>query len=147
MDIEDFRNIQFFRPKEIEATGAKLEDVDTVLIKRLDKLRNLLGLRIDLIKNGMTTGRHVSEGHKLGRAADVFIPTKNPYKVFKTALLCDLTRIGIYWNGEAYSFHLEREYRKTFGFWQKIKFNGKWIDIPFFSNPIEELNKLKENKL
>lgn len=125
-----------FSEKEICNTGAVLSDINTDSFELLCKLRALIESPIYLICNGMTTGNHKSPGHKLGNAFDVRIPRKPSYTVFKFALDSGFNKLGIYWNGGTYSYHLEKAEKCSF--WSANKLapgKGKWDFKPLINNP------------
>ena len=120
MKPEDFKNINYFTQKEIEQTGAKIEDVDLSTLSSLDDLREFLGIPTHLMFNGVTTGNHKSEGHPKGKAIDCHM-REYPYyyKVFQAALKFGFNKIGIYFNGSIYSYHLEKSFVPAF--WTGVK--------------------------
>ena len=93
--------------KELTSTGAQIKDIDYFSFQRLCEFRKLLNSPIHFIFNGITTGKHLSAGHPEGKAFDLFIPNIPPYKIICTAIDAGLKRIGVYFNGTAYSYHLE----------------------------------------
>lgn len=116
MTYSDFDHIQNFTPKEVERTGAKLLDVKTDLIYRYDIFRNLIKVPVVLLHNGITSGEHQSPGHKEGLAGDCALLKELPcLDVFKAALEAGFRKIGIYWGGKRYTYHLEVS--QEFGFW------------------------------
>lgn len=120
MKLEDFEHIEYYTPDEITATGAKLEDVQLETIQAADRFRALVGKRVHPLFNGITTGNHKSKEHEDGLAIDVWVEGHpSPYFVFKRALDAGFTRIGVYWNGVAYSFHLALGAKH--GFWTAYK--------------------------
>ena len=92
---------------EIRSTGSNVADIDSGAFESMCKLRKDLDSPIYFIVNGMTTGRHKSKGHPEGKAMDVRIPRLPFYTVFKAAIAAGFNKIGVYWNGKAYSYHLE----------------------------------------
>lgn len=92
---------------EIRATGSNVEDVDYSAFDSVCQLRKELNSPIYFIKNGITTGNHKSPGHPAGKAFDIRVPRLPMYAVFKAAIGSGFNKIGVYWNGKAYSYHLE----------------------------------------
>lgn len=132
-----------FSKREIEATGAKLEDIDYESFKKLCEFRLILGVPVYFIKNGMTTGNHRSPGHPAGKAYDVRIPKANFYTVFKAAISAGLIKFGGYWNGRAYSYHLEDS--EVAAFWTGVKKAPGPKYSWNFTNPL--INNPKDIKL
>lgn len=116
-----------FSKKEIEDTGAKLEDVDFESFKMICQIRKDINSPIYFLFNGLTTGNHKSLGHPAGKAFDIRVPRKNFYEVFKRAIDAGFKKIGVYWNGTAYSYHIENS--ATSAFWmgtKKAPGKGSW---------------------
>ena len=111
-----------FTKKEIEDTGASIESIDKHSFRKLILLRKTLNKPIKLLYNGMTTGRHKSKGHPLGKAYDITTGEEDYYKVFKCAIDAGFKKIGVYWNGSAYSYHLEDAEKCSFWSGTKEKF-------------------------
>jgi hypothetical protein len=108
--------------REIVNTGAQLKDVDYDSFEILCNFRKILNSPIIFLFNGITTGKHLSIGHKEGKAFDVAIPNLTSSKVFTSAIDAGFRRVGVYWNGSVHSYHLENG--KT-GFWRGIKNSGE----------------------
>jgi hypothetical protein len=117
--VEDFRDIEFFTPGEVVRTGAALDDVSANLIIHYDRFRRVLNRRVVFAPNGLTTGVHSSPLHPRGLAGDChYVEMDGPIDartIFEAALLSGFHGIGIYWNGIAYSTHLDL--RDEFAFW------------------------------
>lgn len=115
--------IKYVTPREVRATGADLADVQTETIIKLNCFRTRLGRAVVLLHGGMTTGKHARPNHKKGYAVDITFREPdgpiNVVEIFKTALETGFKAFGVYWNGSAYSFHLE--IAKSFAFWYKAK--------------------------
>lgn len=92
---------------EIRSTGSNVEDVDADAFKSVCLLRKELNSPVYFLKNGITTGNHKSKGHPAGKAFDIRVPRLPFYTVFKAAIDAGFNKIGVYWNGKAYSYHLE----------------------------------------
>lgn len=136
---DDFEAIKHFTQKEVEATGADIEDVDFDALNALDYMRNYLCCPIHLIHNGMTTGNHKSEGHPNGVAIDCYMSENiHIYKVFQAALKFGFNKIGIYWNGSIYSYHLEIAWVPAF--WMGTKKIGEknWTYGNLIKDPKEQ---------
>lgn len=136
----------YFSKKEIEATGAKLEEVSFVLFQKLLKLRLALDIRMKLLHNGLTTGNHKSEFHPKGEAVDFFLASSvDPYWVFKQAVKVGFLRVGIYWNGQTYSFHLDLGSEPAFWFGVKSKKGEPWKFGRLIVDPKNEKNLLSSS--
>lgn len=110
MKTSDWPKVRHFTAAEIAATGADPKDVDYEAMLMLDRFRGILGCGVYLFAGGVTTGSHKSKGHKEGRAFDCYLKEKRNFKaVLGAAVKAGFTAIGVYWNGTAYSFHLERD--------------------------------------
>ena len=86
----------------------------------------------------MTTGNHKSPGHKAGKAYDVRVPKSTSYDVFKMAIKAGFKKIGVYWNGKTYSYHLEDS--DDVAFWTGKKPApgvGEWAFGQLISNPAD----------
>ena len=130
MQKTDFKryDIRFFTPEEVIATGADLKDIQLGLMDRLDTFRLMLGQPVHLLHNGMTTGEHVSPWHPKGLAADIYSnPHVTPKQIFKAALASEFKGVGIYWNGAAYSAHLDLGDSYRFWTWVKKDRAEKWV--------------------
>ena len=135
---EDFLKLatKKFTKAEIEATGAKIEDINQMAFLKLIEFRESINCSVHLIFNGITTGNHKSPGHPSGRAFDIRVPNANSYDVFKVAIDAGFKKIGIYWNGNEYSYHLEDS--KKSSFWSGKKDSpgvGSWKFSPLIVNP------------
>lgn len=136
MKPADWKRIRHFTPAEIAATGARPEDVDQTALLMLDEFRELLGVGVHLFKNGVTTGQHSSPGHPAGRAFDCYLKAKVDFRrVLGAAVKAGFTAIGVYWNGAAYSFHLEWD-PKGIRLWTGRKnAKGGWIYGTLLTDP------------
>jgi len=113
MLIADFTNygIANFTPGEVQATGARIEDVNVFLLVALQRLRIALDRPITLLPAGLTTGSHASFQHPNGTAADIVVHGAGtditPKRVIYSAIDAGFRGIGLYWNGVVYSFHFD----------------------------------------
>lgn len=130
MKYSDFDYINYFTSKEIEDTGASIEDVQYLTINYLDRLRSLVGKPIKILKNGLTTGNHASKTHTEGYAVDFYVVGNLSHsEAVKVALMgvsVGFRGIGVYLNQSGvYSFHFD--IRNKFSTWKATKnsFN-KW---------------------
>lgn len=140
MTIDEAKTLKHFSAAEIEATGAKLTDVRLSLFQRMDAFREDIKRSVHPLHNGITTGNHKSPEHPDGRACDFILSESDgpvdPYFVFKRLIDADFNRIGIYFNGQVYSFHAA--YATRSGFWSGYKKGpgGPWtygqllLDLP-----------------
>lgn len=108
-----------FSIDDIRNTGAELDDLDLDAFNKLSAFTKIISSPVFFINNGISTGVHKSAGHSLGKAFDIRVPRKNCYAVFKAAIEAGFKRIGIYWNGNAYTYHLEDS--PTASFWSGRK--------------------------
>ena len=129
-----------FSYKEIVGTGAKLKDVKAPTMYKLQKLRRKLKRRIRLLKNGITSGKHNSKRHPNGEAIDFALYANYGvvdsivcYQVVKLALAAGFNGIGVYWNGKAYSFHVDT--RPLFTPWGACRKKGKWVYFNLLKDP------------
>jgi len=136
MTREQFNMIHHFTAKEVEATGARISDVNFRLLLAYDTYRDILGVPIQFVKDGITTGDHAKNPwqHKNGIAGDSCF-LKNPPKaeaIFRAGLQAGFRGIGIYWNCQVYSVHLDL--RETYSFWRAHKKkNGQWEYLPLLN--------------
>lgn len=108
MTPENFLILRYFTQSEVEGTSADIKDVKLELMYRLDSFRHDLGVPVYLLNNGLTTGKHSSPEHQKGEAADVCTGAIMPvWTVYKCALKNQFRGFGVYWNGIAYSYHLD----------------------------------------
>lgn len=140
MTLDEAKSLAHFTAEEIESTGAKLADVKFPLFQRMDKFREDIKRSVHPLHNGITTGNHKSLEHPDGRACDFILSESDgpidPYFVFKRLIDADFNRIGIYFNGQVYSFHAA--YADRSGFWSGYKKGpgGPWtygqllLDLP-----------------
>lgn len=119
----EIKSIPYFSQHEIERTGATLASVQYSTIRTLNTLREVEARRIFLVHNGLTTGEHKSKEHPLGLAVDFCFYKEdgivNPISVFKNILTVGFKGVGMYWNGNQYSFHCDL--RPHYAFWNGIK--------------------------
>jgi hypothetical protein len=107
----------------------------------VQRFRVNVGRRVVLLPNGLTTGGHKSKEHAAGLAADVgFYEADGPVDIrscFAAALDAGARGIGIYWNGAAYSMHMDL--RKPYSFWCGTKRHreSEWRYLPLIINPAE----------
>jgi len=145
MHIRNFAEygITFCKPEDITGTGAKLDDVSIWLIVMLQKFYVLMcktypNIKIILLKNGLTSGDHRATWHPRGLAADIALSGDfKIYDIWKIAVSAGFGGIGLYWNGVAYSIHIDLRPRPK-GFpalWAANKVDGKWSYGSVFSDP------------
>lgn len=134
-DFEEF-GIRCFDQKEIEATGARLADVQVRLVQHLDRFRRALGKPVYLVKNGLTTGKHKSKLHIMGLAVDATARDFEPEDILKAAIHANFNGVGLYFSNGWTSFHLDL--RNEIGFWIGYKRKGqrKWRYTRLVSEPV-----------
>lgn len=122
--------LRYFTKEEIAKTDANISGLQFPLFQRLDLLRNRLGRKIRLLRNGLNTGNHKSIEHSQGLACDFYLDPRDGevdyYFVFKCAIDCGFNKIGIYWNGLQYSFHLAIAQKAAFWSATKTKTGEPW---------------------
>jgi hypothetical protein len=129
MQLSDFNGIRYFTAEEVEATGAKIEDVQENTIITIDRLRAELGRPIKLVRNGITTGKHSSHRHYNGNAIDFTIDGLSHKEAVQVALLMasvGFRGIGVYFNGSSYSFHGDFRANLTTWFGVKAGYGKEW---------------------
>lgn len=139
---EDFKKyyITNYTPEEVEATGAKLKDVQPQTMIAIQAFRTALNRKVKLIVNGMTTGKHKAPEHPGGLAVDCMLDEKDGPVAINTlveaALNAGFKGIGIYWNGVVFSFHfdLRKEYQLWYGSKPKPGV-GDWTYRDLFAKP------------
>ena len=119
MRSKDFYELDDFTELEVGQTGANFTEVQFVTMKTLQFVRSYFGVKIDLIVNGLTTGKHVSEWHPKGLAVDFKFRTYvNPRLVVMVMILAGFKGIGVYkWGDGHYTFH--GDLRPEFATWLK----------------------------
>jgi hypothetical protein len=141
-DFEKY-GINHFTGEEIEETGADLKDINVDLIIALDLFRSILGYPVYLLENGMTTGSHSSWTHPAGMAVDGRTKGKlGVDRIIKAALQAGFKGIGVYWNGQCTSFHLD--IRPNYAFWAGHKKEpgvGDWT----FTSLFNEISLIKQD--
>jgi len=135
MKPEDFKKVKKFTQSEIERTGAKIEDVKAELIYGIDRVRLEVDRRIKPLKNGLTTGKHSSREHPDGKAIDFTFDDRDGvvkqdtlYTLFRAGLDNGFRGFGFYFNGNVWSFHMDR--RAIFAAWTGRKSapgTGSWV--------------------
>jgi len=143
MNLSDFIKYQIvdFTPAEVMDTGASLHDVQLITMVSMQDFRTHIRRRVHLLFNGITTGTHKAPWHNDGLAVDGALYTEdgptNIHYIFKAALSAGFHGIGIYYNGEQYSFHLD--HRPIFKFWggwkDKKKGINDWQWVSLLSDP------------
>lgn len=146
----DFRTLGIvnFTQAEVIATGADLKDVVAMTMVRLQRMRNLLNHPIGLLKNGLTTGEHLSDEHGQGLAVDYFLHAGVEVKcenIMRVSLMVGFWGFGCYYNNETgfYSFHGDS--RPVPGFWggSKQDTESAWLYYQLLVDPKVYINQLK----
>lgn len=139
MTRAEFKPLRYFTASEVERTGASIADVQRETMYAIDDFRHEMGIPVRLLFNGITSGNHKSAGHPNGLAVDCTISgTVDVGEVFKNALIAGFKAIGIYWNGAAYSFHLELADRYRFWSGRKAEGEAKWTYGRLIVDPKED---------
>lgn len=140
MKVQDFRDfdVRHVKAADVTATKAPLDSVNLYLILHLDDFIGRCGLPVVLLPNGLTTGTHRASWHPRGLAADVAFGIKQEdvkiYDLWKLAIECGFKGVGIYWNGVAYSMHLDL--RPVLSTWGGVKTTGAdWAYYSLFNDP------------
>ena len=147
MKVSDFDvyEIHNFTPKEVRDTGADLRDVKKESMLAIQKFRVYIRRRVRLIKNGMTTGGHVSPYHPRGEAIDGYLdqddgPVKT-HEIIKGAIHSGFKGIGIYYNQTIHSFHFDL--RPNYAFWAGVKDTSNGFDDWQWFSLIRDLTSIK----
>ena len=140
--IEDFQtySVSHITPDQVEATGSMLSEVSVPLLVTLDWFIDRAGVPVVLLKNGMTSGKHDSPYHAAGKAADVAFdstPLNVPVRhLVMLASRCGFQGVGLYWNGVAYSMHLD--IGDSFRQWARRKRpDGTWQQAALIVDPAD----------
>lgn len=145
MTHAEISSLEYFTEEEITNTGACISDVQFLLFQKMEKLRTYLNRRIRLLHNGLTTGTHASREHRQGCACDFYLDPRDGktdyYFVFKCAIDAGFNKIGVYWNGTAYSFHVAFSAKSSFWLATKKKKGDSWTFGALLRDPAEVLNK------
>jgi uncharacterized protein YcbK (DUF882 family) len=136
MTEEEVDTLRYFTKDEIEETGSELEDIDYQVFMMLDLLREMVERPIHLLVNGLTTGSHTSRLHKAGKAIDFYIKDLRHTDAVKVALMASrvgFNGIGVYWNHESYSFHVDsrKELNTWFGYKDGINSKREYQGLTF----------------
>ena len=122
-DLKDFK-IDNFPASEWTNSGAKLEDVNICTAVCLQKFRLDIDEVVDILHNGVTSGKHSARAHPEGRAVDVFVHNViDPMDIVISACNVGFTAVGVYYCEETglYTFHLEIGPRRFWRGWKKKK--------------------------
>lgn len=111
----DFKhyNIKNFTSREVRNTGTELRDVNlfTMLALQGFRIHPYVNRPVILLPGGLTTGDHASYEHPAGLAVDVAFREQDGEIVIKrfvyAAVESGFKGIGTYWNGIAWSMHLD----------------------------------------
>jgi hypothetical protein len=123
MKNEDFRKFKNFSYKEVAATGANILMLRMRLFHYLQSFRNTIDRKVIILENGLNSGEHKSLFHQNSEAVDFTLdPDEGEIDVnYIVAILIQtgFKGIGVYWNGEIYSFHADLRY--IAGLWKADK--------------------------
>lgn len=123
--------IDNFTADEVINTGANLRDVNVLTMVGVQKFRTRIGRPVLLLFGGITTGVHASPQHPGGTAIDVaFRESDGPINIKSmvyAAVDAGFKGIGTYWNGVAWSLHLDLgpEIRR-WGRWKRHRSDEGW---------------------
>lgn len=136
MKPSDFDHITHFTKEECLKTGANISKLKIDWFHHADMFRDLIDCPVKLIC--LNTGKHeVGSRHYSGDAGDVLLlkPRIIP-EVLDAALQAGFRGIGVYWNGVAYSYHLDIG-RTLVTLWQGRKKKGDqvWRYGPLIMDP------------
>lgn len=115
MLTNDFKyfGIKNFTAKEVQNTGANLQDVNLFTMLALQRFRvhPYVNRAVILLPGGLTTGNHASYEHPAGLAVDIAFREQDGKIIIKrlvyAAVESGFRGIGTYWNGIAWSMHLD----------------------------------------
>lgn len=138
-DFEHY-SIDNFSRQEIEETGASINDVNLFLMQSMQSLRDDLGRVIVLLYGGLTTGHHASYQHPNGTACD-FCLREGDGDISISSIHYAVQRagfkaFGVYWNGTAFSFHVDLGPNIRSWLWWKRHRENKWKKETLYRNPI-----------
>jgi hypothetical protein len=143
MNEQDFQiyGIINFTPADIVDTGASLESVDVRTIETLQAFRTLIGKRIGLLHNGLTTGNHRSVEHPSGRAVDFYFLDGAIDNSIINTIVWGMIRsgfngIGVYWNGQAFSFHGDLRENPAAWAGKKSRIDDPWVYNNLYFYPL-----------
>ena len=130
-----FGEIEFFTADECQRTGADVAAIQYPLMLALDRFRKLVGCKVFILKNGLTSGNHRSKAHALGMAVDVTVEhERTPQEIFKIAMKCGFDAVGVYHNTRAYSYHLG--IHGMLSLWSATPYpDGSWKYGPLIVDP------------
>ena len=126
----DFIHIRHFTLEDVHDSGADLDGVQYDTIYNLDRLCEMYGRPISILRNGLNSGSHASTEHRDGLAVDVFVGDINKAAAVKLCLMaaaCGFSAIGVYLNERGvYSFHFAIS--KRWRTWRAEKGeDGQWV--------------------
>lgn len=128
MDSVDFKNLEYFSEKEITSLGCDPEEINYILMLRLDILRRKLGcpIKITSLTNGKhaTKSLHYPKNTKSGLCEAVDFKVLKPkakQKVLQTMIDVGFRGIGVY----SWGFH--GDIRKNCALWQYA--NGVYLPL------------------
>ena len=110
MKRNDFIYIPNFTIREIEETGANIQNIKYKTIERLQLIRTLVRSPIYLLYNGLTTGDHSSPYHDKGKAVDWYTQSDLPLTdILMIIMSVNFKGVGIYKCKETgiYTFHTD----------------------------------------
>jgi len=143
-DIKDY-NIKNFTWAEIKATGADPKDVNIFGMVALQKFRvhPYVNRSVVFLPNGITTGGHSSFQHPNGTAYDIsFRDFEKPDPLVPKHLVyaaeeCGFKGIGLYYNGAAFSMHLDLGPEIRRWLWMKQHRKDKFKKFDLIVDPYE----------
>lgn len=129
-----------FTAAEVARTGADPASVTISLMRSLKVFRLAIGHPVMFQHNGLTTGEHSSSAHAKGVAADVYTAASvDARALFDAAIMAGFRAVGLYWNGNMYSAHLELiSYDELPRYWTGYKAvpgEGVWLYGPLINDP------------
>ena len=138
-DFEHYK-ISNFSLNEIANTGANILDVNVFLFVTLQLFRVKLDRAIVLLYGGITTGVHSSFQHMNGTAVDITFREGegeiNIGVLHNAAQEAGFSGFGAYWNGTAFSFHLDLGPSVRSWLWWKRHREEQWHKESIYKNPL-----------
>ena len=106
-----FAGICHITAQDVLNTGATLDSVNIRTIQAADAWITLMCRKVVLLHDGLTTGQHESPTHAMGLAVDVaFDDSEGMLDVSHAVMMAvsvGFRGVGVYWNGTAYSMHMD----------------------------------------
>lgn len=136
---------------EVEGTGALLSGMNVFLFTALQRFDSMIEVPANTVyerpwmplSNGMNSGGHKASWHPKGLAIDIAFLKADVeiYTMFKHVVDAGFKGIGVYWNGTAYSMHLDLRPHSAYWsghkvlVWTGVTQEKKWKYTSLFRDP------------